>query len=471
MKLRPLLLTATLCVAHVLAAADFSARWEEIKHTASARELYTVLYALPKGGDLHNHLVGAFRPEQWYAAATNPALKGRANYYVRVKHGPISLKNVEPSYPFESLRESAWQALPAEDQANFKRLEDLSPEEKSVWLSLYRIDQPGEGRYTFFGASPRQRLRHMGEDPVVVTELLVDSMKAYGAEGVRYLEFQAPYNTFCTPDGKLMSVEDIAAIYEQRLAQPDAIATGVVVRFLVTVLRFSPDAEEAVKKTYAFLATHRARWVGINMAGIEERDQGYPLRFLETFREMRRKYAGIGISIHAGEMDGPNSHVRDTLLLGATRIGHGVTLIKDPDTLLLMRKSPWLVEINLISNHVLEYVPDLAKHPFPEYLRLGIPVCLNTDDRGWWDSNMTDEHYVAVTRFDLSWEEIMQITRASFEHSFAQPEVKARLLANYEKERAAFEAKFGGSDWHAGLEGVKPATYGYAQRQWGLAFP
>ena len=62
----------------------------------------------------------------------------------------------------------------------------------------------------------------------------------------------------------------------------------------------------------------------------------------------------------------------------------------------------FLVEINLISNELLGYVPDLDKHPFPIYLRQGIPVCLNTDDRGMWHSNMTDEYYVAVSRYNLS---------------------------------------------------------------------
>jgi len=471
MHLRHLLPVAALAGATLLPAADFAARWEEIKRTATPRELYSVLYALPKGGDLHNHLVGAFLPEQWYAAATNPELAGRANYYVRLKHGPISLQLVEPSYPFETIRESAWQALPPEDRANFKRLEDLSPGEKEAWISLYKIDQPGEGRYTFFAASPRQRLRHMGEDPVLVPELLVENMKAYGAEGVRYLEFQAPYSTFRAPDGRLLSQEEIVAAYERRLARPDAVATGVEIRFLVTVLRFAPDAEQAVRDTYAFLDTHRDRWVGINMAGIEERNQGYPQRFLDVYREMRRRYFDIGIAIHAGEMDGPNTHVRDTLLLGANRIGHGVTLIKDPDTLLLMRRGPWLVEINLVSNHVLEYVPDPTKHPFPEYLRLGVPVCLNTDDRGWWDSNMTDEHYLAVKNFNLSWPEMIRITRASIEHAFLPAEVKARLLAGYERELLAFERQFGAADWRTGLAGVKPVAYGYAKRQWGLEFP
>ncbi len=454
------------------AHADFGARWEEIRRTAAPRELYTVLYALPKGGDLHNHLGGAFLPEQWFRASTDPSVAGRANYYVRIRHGSFTPQDAgEPSFPYESIRESNWRALPEADRANWKPLADLTPDEKAAWLSLYQIDKPGEGRYTFFGASPRQRLRDMGQDPAVVTELLVDSMKLYGAEGVHYLEFQASPFGFVTPGGQPVDEDAAAEIYEAALRRPDAIATRVEVRFLITALRFAPDAEQEVVRIYNFIDRHRGRWVGVNLAGIEERDQGNPIRFLQTFREMRRKFSNVGISIHAGEMDGPNSHVRDTLLLGATRIGHGVTLIKDPDTLLLMRDREWLVEINLISNRLLEYTPDLNQHPFPEYLRLGIPVCLNTDDRGWWHSTMTDEYYEAVTRFNLTWAEIRQIGRASIEHSFMEPEAKTRVLRAHEAALDVFEKWLGSGDWRAAVANVKPVAFGYASRQLGFTFP
>jgi adenosine deaminase CECR1 len=178
--------------------------------------------------------------------------------------------------------------------------------------------------------------------------------------------------------------------------------------------------------------------------------------------------------IHAGEMDGPDSHVRDTLLLGASRIGHGLNRIKDPATLLLLQQSRrTLVEVNLISNRLLEYAPDLAKHPFPEYLRTGVPVCLNTDDRGMWDSNLTDEYFTAVRTFNLSWTEVVKLGRNSLSFPFVQSDVKAKLLADYEAGVAAFEEKYGtGSapEALAQLASVNPVAYGYAKRKWGLEF-
>ena len=209
-------------------------------------------------------------------------------------------------------------------------------------------------------------------------------------------------------------------------------------RFQNALLRFTPDAEQRLRELYALTDRYRDLYVGINLVGREDNGNGYPLRFLPVLRELRHQYPDINLSIHAGEVDEPNHHVRDTLLLGAQRIGHGVNLITDPDTMLLMRNGPYLVEINLISNLLLGYVSDYSQHPFPEYLRTGIPVALSTDDRGMWDSNMSDEFYVAVKEFNLSWEEIVKLGRNSLHHSFLDEPTKQRLLADYDKRVAAF---------------------------------
>ena len=56
-----------------------------------------------------------------------------------------------------------------------------------------------------------------------------------------------------------------------------------------------------------------------------------------------------------------------------------------------MRVGKFAVEVSLVSNLLLDYIERAEEHPFAEYLRLGIPVTLATDDRGMWNSNMTDE--------------------------------------------------------------------------------
>jgi adenosine deaminase CECR1 len=60
LRLLPLVLCS--CFLFPCAAADFSARFAEITRTATAPQLYALLYDLPKGGDLHNHSAGSDLP-------------------------------------------------------------------------------------------------------------------------------------------------------------------------------------------------------------------------------------------------------------------------------------------------------------------------------------------------------------------------------------------------------------------------
>ncbi len=464
MRLPVLLLALVLPVS----AAPFSARFEEIKHTAKPAELYTFLYALPKGGDLHNHS-GSERPEWIYAILTDPARNGGDTFYTRA-HFAAAPDAIAPAKRFHNVRQFGYDRLAPEVRSEYIRLDALTPAERAEWCDSLRLDRPGEGRTEFFDVLWARR-GQIGGNLSVITESLVENIKAFGAEHLAYLETQFDVDRVLDNSGRPIPVEEAVAFVKSRLARPDIAATGVTVRFQDAVLRFLPDSERQIAEAYAFVDAHRDLWVGLNLVGIEENGHGYPARFLETFRQLRTRYPTLALSIHAGEMDGNDSHIRDTLLLGASRIGHGVNLIRDPETLLLLQQTRRvLVEINLISNRVLEYTPDLTKHPFPEYLRTGVPVCLNTDDRGMWDANLTDEYYTAVTTFNLSWDEVVQLGRNSLAYSFVQPDVKAKLLAEYERAVAAFEAKYQPADSFAQLAAVKPVTYGYAKRTWGLEF-
>jgi len=438
--------------------------FEQVKKEATPEQLYTFLYALPKGGDLHDHLSGSGRSEWIWDAALAQKSRGYV-YYTKVR-----INNCEPygtdeyGYNpylmlFVNLQQSNYDKLSACEKSEYKALTELTPEEKTGWLNSLRLDKPYEGRDEFFGKH-WQRLRDIGDNPYVMAEIMYKDMETFGKEGVRYLELQdGPFGCI-NPDGSGMTPDDCDKVFKWRLAQKDAKATGVTVRFQVSLLRFAPNAEDNLKKLYAFVDSHRDLYVGVNMVGREDNEKGYPLRFLSTLRELRHHYPDIHLSIHAGESDEPNEHVRDTLLLGAERIGHGVNLIDDPDTMLLMRHGPYMVEINLISNLLLQYVSDYSQHPFPEYLRTDIPVALSTDDRGMWDSNMTDEYFVAVNEFNLSWEEMVQMGHNSIQYAFVQDDVKQQLLKDYDQRVAKFKADFQKKGWDS-LKSVQPVTYSF----------
>jgi adenosine deaminase CECR1 len=307
------------------------------------------------------------------------------------------------------------------------------------------------------------RVAALARDPQVFSEVLARYIIRYGRENLRYLETQVSPVNAVAPDGSPIEPDKLIEIVRQRLAQPDVAASGVVVRFQLPVIRFLPQAERAIESAYALIDRHRDLYVGINLVGREDNDKGNAPRFLDTFRRMRRKYSGIHLSIHGGEVDSPGREVRNTLLLGAERIGHGVNLITDPDTMLLLRNGRNLIEINLVSNQLLDYTPDADLHPFPEYLRFGIPVCLNTDDSGVWDSNLTDEYFTAVRRFNLSWDEVVALGRNSLQHSFAPEAVRRDRLHRYQIAIAEFEQKLKAENWREKMK--QPSPSGYARRR------
>jgi adenosine deaminase CECR1 len=443
-------------------AEDFSGRFETIKRDASPEELYRVLYAVPKGGDLHNHLGGAAFDDVLLELATDPSINGNQIYRTRVRINDCSVDCGSPLAYFHTIGETTWNEMPRCCREEYEPLAELGPDERAQWLSATRIDREHEGRNEFF-EEIWPRLDEVLNQATIIAELAVNNLERFSDEGLRYVEFQiAPWGR--NDAGRPLTDDEFHAIVSRRLRQPDALAAGVTVRFQTNVLRFADDAEERIEQSYAFIDRHRDLWVSVNLVGREDNDKGYPLRFLDTFRKMRRRYPDIRLAIHGGEVDEPNQHVRDTLLLGATRIGHGTNLITDPDTLLLMRTGKFAVEVSLVSNHLLDYAETVGLHPFPEYLRLGIPVTLATDDRGMWHSNMTDEYFLAVTSFNLSWDELVGIGRTSLEFAFLPTREKKRLIHEYERDVAAFEARFARGDWRAHARDVAAHVSGYAKR-------
>jgi adenosine deaminase CECR1 len=85
MRIRRIIAGLALSLVALQPSARAAEGWfEQVKATATPAQLYRFLYAMPKGGDLHNHLTGAVRSEWFWDAALAEEKRGYV-YYTRVR--------------------------------------------------------------------------------------------------------------------------------------------------------------------------------------------------------------------------------------------------------------------------------------------------------------------------------------------------------------------------------------------------
>jgi len=101
---------------------------------------------------------------------------------------------------------------------------------------------------------------------------------------------------------------------------------------------------------------------------------------------------GIGRTVHAGE-GRPPAEIRVAIeTLHAQRIGHGTTLLDDPEVLALVLDREITIEACPTSNWQVGVIPEIAAHPLPRWLALGVRACVNTDNTFFSQTSAADEH-------------------------------------------------------------------------------
>src|SRR3954471_23826711 len=140
MRLLVLCLTLTLTAG----AASFADRFDQIRKPARPEELYAFLYALPKGGDLHNHS-GSERPEWIYDILTDSTRNGGEVFYTRA-HFAAAPDAIAPTQRFYNIRQHTYDSLSPEVRKEYVKLSELTPDERAAWCNSLRLDTPDEGR-------------------------------------------------------------------------------------------------------------------------------------------------------------------------------------------------------------------------------------------------------------------------------------------------------------------------------------
>ena len=197
------------------------------------------------------------------------------------------------------------------------------------------------------------------------------------------------------------------------------------------VRNFGP--EDAVKQVDAIVGARHPCVVGVHLGGDEA---GFPARgFQEAFARARQ--AGLGLAAHAGEAVGAAS-VRDAvLLLGVTRIGHGIRCLEDAELVRALVRGGITLEVCPTSNVCTGVVPELRRHPLPELLRQGLQVTLGADDPSFFDTDLTREHLVAHTVLGLDLDTLDALADTGVRAAFLPEGVRASASAWLQRDRAA----------------------------------
>jgi len=246
-------------------------------------------------------------------------------------------------------------------------------------------------------------------------DILYSYLQRSAAEGAVYVEM------FCSPERP----KALGIPYATWLgALVDAVDRAkhdfdIEARLIAICIRhLGPDralalAQQVVAEPHPYV-------VALGMGGDEGKFA--PAEFAPAYRLAHEN--GLGCTIHAGEVRGPESvwaAIRD---LPVTRIGHGVRSSEDPKLLEELVRRGIALEVCPGSNLALGLYPNRAAHPLHRLIEADVRVTLSSDDPPFFHTTLGAEYDNA----GLDAAALRKITRTAIEVSFAEAALKTKLL-------------------------------------------
>ncbi len=249
------------------------------------------------------------------------------------------------------------------------------------------------------------------------------------ADGVVYAEFRF------APLSHLQAGLDPRSVIDATLSglSEGARETGMAIGLILDAMRHRDSSGDVARLAAEF--SHRGV-VGFDLAGPE---RGFPAdHHLVACRTARE--ANLGVTLHAGEADGPHSIWVALQRCGAHRIGHGVHIIDDcvVDRGDIVKMGPLAayvrdfgvpLEVCPTSNlHTGGWTADT--HPVGALHRAGFAITLNTDNRLMSRTTLSDEFRLVVDHQGFTIEDLARVTRQAMMASFAPLPLKREILAD-----------------------------------------
>ncbi len=284
------------------------------------------------------------------------------------------------------------------------------------------VDFPDFGRQYLFGLS----LLRNEEDLATITDDLAATL---AEQNVRYAELTT--TAFSHLAGSMPP-----EVYRDGLdeGRRRAAARGVELSWVIDIPRDLEMPHDTTTIEYLESGRTPDALVGIGLGGYEV---GFPAApYAEHFA--RARALGLHSVPHAGETEGADSVRQAVDDLGAERIGHGVRVLEDRELTARVAAAGILCEVCPTSNFLLGVVDELDGHPLPLMLEAGLDVCINTDDPGWFDTDLMTELEIS-SELGVDRDTHLRMQRGALAASYAPAAVRraiAEELDVYERSHS-----------------------------------
>ena len=287
-------------------------------------------------------------------------------------------------------------------------------------------------------------------DNTLFQDKLLWIARSYALQGVSYAEIS---------DTTLVKKEGAPAMLDQVHAVMPAITeeTGVVLRFLAAIRRIPLTIVKDQVETGDYFRENLETLEGIvddpyvagsDIIGEELNDICNIAPVIHEIVRIAAADPGFTVRIHAGENDGLQDNIANSLLcvrealapgqkMPFVRIGHGLYTpdlrrAKGKALIRLLRESGAVLEFQITSNVRLNNLSGMRRHPLRQYLSHGIGCVQGTDGGALYGTDSIDEQLSLEKMLGLSDEEMHKMREC-------EDEVLARCLEAFERKSAAYE--------------------------------
>ncbi|XP_037824343.1 adenosine deaminase 2-like [Lucilia sericata] len=363
---------------------------DEIKESP----LFKYISSLPKGAVLHAHDTALCSTEYIIK------LTYRENLWVcqsNEDQRPVSLlfANAQPSADAEN--NCSWELLSkVRDSQGADKVDTYLREHLTMYPTMKFVDnnEAWERFMSIFGL-----LGGLLTYAPVWSDYFYNALEEFRADGVQYLELRTTLPILYDLQGTEHTALDTVDTYKHTLdifmkEYPDFIGAKLIyapVRNVdnKTFMEYVDILLKAKEKYPDLIA-------GFDLVGQEE--MGRPLK--DFIPQLLSLPDNIDFYFHAGETNWFGSTVDenliDAILLGTKRIGHGFALVKHPLVLQILKERDIAVEVNPISNQVLQLVSDYRNHPCSYFFADNYPVVISSDDPSFWKATpLSHDFYIA----------------------------------------------------------------------------